>query len=172
MFFSRRMRTPIIRGESTGEQIMRGLLLLGVLALVIWGFWANSERTMTRIAARGTVFDQGKFLTKEQKQSLGELAAMFKQEFGLSVKIHLRADTVELPDLDAKTIFIGLNPNTKQVMVELPPLLKKALGDDYQYTLQNEHFPPYLASGEWRQGLILALTQLWEALSGAPLPKQ
>jgi hypothetical protein len=72
-----------------------------------------------------------------------------------------------LPEkLDTKTVFIGINPYSRQVLIEFPPLLRKALRQDYMYKLQNEYFIPYFEKNQWQVGLGAALQQLWDDIGG------
>ncbi len=121
---------------------------------------------MKQLAARGTVWDQTSELSKSQKDALREFASMFKDEFGLELKLNVVHTDVVLPDLDSKTIFIGINPETRQVLVEFPPLVRRALGDEFLYSLQNEHFTPYFEKGRWPEGLFQGVNRIWEAMMG------
>jgi hypothetical protein len=105
-------------------------------------------------------------LTADQRAALREYAAELKEVYGIKLRLQIRTSPVALPDMDSKTLFIGINPQTQQVLVEFPTLLRKALGDDYLYRMQNEHFGPYFQKGQWQQGLADALTRLWLDMGG------
>jgi uncharacterized membrane protein YgcG len=174
MIFIPRRRTsgssPWLRGKTPGEQFLRFILLICVFALVVWLFWQQSEKTMKQLAARGTVWDQTSELSKGQKDALREFASMFKDDFGLELKLNVVHTDVVLPDLDSKTIFIGLNPETQQVLVEFPPLMRRALGDEFLYSIQNDHFTPYFEKGNWAEGLFQGVNKIWEAMMGVTSP--
>ena len=157
---------PWLRGKTPGEQFLRFILLICVFGLVIWLFWQQSEKTMKQLAARGAIWDQTEQLTKGEKDALREFASMFKDDFGLELRLNVVTTDVVLPDLDSKTIFIGLNPETRQVLVEFPPLVRRALGTDFLYSLQNEHFTPYFEEGKWPEGLFQGVNRIWEAMMG------
>lgn len=165
-FFRRRSGGPFLRGDSSGEQFLRLILLIAIFAVCAYAFWVNTGRSLDAIEARSTVYDPAKLTEKSIKRDWQKFASMFRDEFGLRLRIHIRNTPVELPELDSKTIFLGINPETRQVLVDLPPLVRRALGDEYMYALQNNHFSPYFAGGNWEQGVDAALERLWRDMSG------
>ncbi len=169
-FFFRKPPAPLIQGKTSAERVLRFVGLFAVIIVVMWLFWKNSEHTMRKIQSRGAVVDQTGTLTQEQKKALGDFAQLFKSDYGLELKIFVAEDHLSYPDLDAKTIFIGLVPSRTEAVVELPPLLAKALGPDLARTLTQDHFPHFYETGQWPQGLAMALERLWDAMQhvGAP----
>ena len=158
-----RKRGPMIRANSSGEFFLRAMLLIAVFAVVAVAFWYQTENSFKEIRSRGTVYDQTETLTSAQKSALRDYAAALRETHGLKLRVQVRNTPVVLPaSLDSKTIFIGLNPYTQQVLVEFPPLLKKALGAQYMYMMQNEYFTPYFQKNQWQAGLASALQQLWD----------
>lgn len=157
----------MIRADSSGEFFLRAMLLLAVFAIVAVAFWYQTEYSFKEIRSRGTVYDQTETLTSAQKSALRDYAAALRETHGLKLRVQVLNTPVELPDsLDSKTIFIGINPKSQQVLVEFPPLLRKALGANYMYTLQNTHFAPYFAKNQWQAGLASALQQIWDDIGG------
>lgn len=160
-------RGPIIRASSSGEFFLRAMLLIAVFAIVAVAFWYQTEYSFKEIRSRGTVYDQTETLTPAQKTALRDYAAALRETHGLKLRVQVRNTPVELPSsLDSKTIFIGINPESHQVLVEFPPLLRKALGANYMYELQNAHFAPYFAKNQWQTGLASALQQIWDDIGG------
>lgn len=159
-----RSKGPLIHAESGGEMFLRAMLLLAVIVAVAAAFWWQSGQALEKINARGSVWDETKILTKDQKQALRSYASNLKSEHGIKLRLHIRKNDVVLPEIDRRTLFIGINPHTQQVLIEFPPLLRKAFGDDYMYHMQNEHFAQYFAKGEWQQGLVAALGKIWDDL--------
>ena len=158
-----RKRGPMIRANTSGEFFLRAILLVAVFAVVAVAFWYQTENSFKEIRSRGTVYDQTETLTSAQKTALRDYAAALRDKHGLKLRVQVRNTPVVLPaSLDSKTIFIGINPYSKQVLVEFPPLLKKALGSDYMYAMQNTHFAPYFKKNQWQAGLASALQQLWD----------
>ncbi|MCG8533326.1 MAG: TPM domain-containing protein [Desulfovibrionales bacterium] len=156
----------MIRANSSGEFFLRAMLLIAVFAVVAVAFWYQTENSFKEIRARGTVYDQTETLTAPQKSALREYAAALREKHGLKLRVQVRNTPVELPaSLDSNTVFIGINPYTKQVLVEFPPLLRKALGEEYMYSLQNTYFTPYFEKNQWQAGLASALQKLWDDIS-------
>ncbi len=173
-FFPKRNRPPLVRGKTGGEQFLRFVALLAVFAIAGWLFWLNNERSMERIQSRGAVVDLGDQLTPRQKQLLRDFAKLFKDEFGLDLKVHVDARHIDPPLPDNKTLFIGLNPMAREVRIQAPPLVASALGPDLLHELETGHFAPYFESEQWPQGLLLAVERIWKALAGLrpPMPHE
>ena len=158
-----RKRGPMIRANTSGEFFLRAMLLIAVFAVVAAAFWYQTEHSFKEIRSRGTVYDETETLSSAQKSALRDFASALRETHGLKLRVQVRKTPVVLPaSLDSKTVFIGINPYTQQVLTEFPPLLKKALGQNYMYTMQNAHFTPYFAKNQWQVGLASALQQLWD----------
>ncbi len=176
MVFFRRIRGPLVRGSSPGEVFLRFMLLLAVFAACGWLFWMNSKQAMERLTAAGAVVDDTGVLTEDQRRALARFARMFDEELGLELKLRIAEGPVAIPDLEAKTLFFGLDLAAGEALVVFPPLVEKALGDAFRRRLEREFLPPYLEEGvhgEWPKGLVLAIAAVWDALLGvesAPTP--
>lgn len=167
MGFFRNKRGPLIRSKSSGEFFLRAMLLIAVFVAVAAAFWYQTEHSFKEIRSRGTVYDQTETLTQAQKAALRDYATALRETHGLKLRLQVRNTPVVLPEkLDTKTVFIGINPYSRQVLIEFPPLLRKALGQDYMYKLQNEYFTPYFEKDQWQVGLGAALQQLWDDIGG------
>lgn len=163
MGFFRNKRGPLIRANSSGEFFLRAMLLIAVFVIVATAFWYQTEYSYKEIRSRGTVYDQTETLTADQKSALRDYASAMRETHGLKLRVQVLNTPVVLPaKLDTKTVYIGINPYSRQVLVEFPPLLRKALGQNYMYKLQNEYFTPYFEKNQWQLGLASALQQLWD----------
>ncbi|MFW5735359.1 MAG: TPM domain-containing protein [Oceanidesulfovibrio sp.] len=162
--FFRRNRTPLVRGSSFGEQFLRFMLLIAVFAVCGWLFWLNSQQTVEKLKARSDVWDRTDTLNPGQTKALSRFGSMFEDELGLTVKMQIANEELEMPELDTKTLFIGLDLAEDNAVIVFPPLVEKALGEDFRRRLENEHFPSYFESGDWPQGLVLAMAEIWDAL--------
>ncbi len=178
LFFGRN-RPPLVRGKSFGEQFLRFMLLIAVFAVCGWLFWENSQMTVRKLKARSDVWDRTGTLNPGQTKALSRFSNMFEDELGITVKLQIANEELEMPELDTKTLFMGLNLAEENAVVVFPPLVEKALGEDFRSRLENEHFPPYFASGDWPQGLVLAMAEIWDALmepdtaqQEAPVPEE
>ncbi|ABB39736.1 hypothetical protein Dde_2942 [Oleidesulfovibrio alaskensis G20] len=166
MFFRARggRRSPLVRGGSFGEKLFRLLLLLGVFALCGWGFWYNSGAALQNLQSRGAVWDETGLLTEDDLKGLRVMATRFNAEYGIVVRIQVRKGQVTLPQPDSRTLFIIISPAHNQVLVEFPPLVRKSLGEEFMYSLQNTHFIPYFENGQWGLALADALKKIWSGL--------
>lgn len=157
-------RLPLIHADTSGQFLLRAMLLLAVFALTAWAFWANNERRMAAMRSTSSVWDEAELLTGEQERALRELTDAFRAVHGLTLIIHVRNDAPELTRVDARTIFVGLCPARDQAMVELPPLVRKAYGETLAQSLENDWLRPAMASGQGAEGLVRALKHLWDKL--------
>jgi len=165
IFISRRRGAgPLVRGDTPGEKFARMIALVAIFAVVGWLFWHNSSRTMDTLQTTSTVWDQTKTLTKEQRRALQDYAILLKDEYGLVLRVQIATERIEEPEQNSKTLFLGLCPATRQVVVRLPPLVAKAVGEDLATELRERHFGPYFDENRWPTGLAAALTRLWNAM--------
>lgn len=161
--FSRKNRGPLVRGKSLGEQFLRLMLLLAVFAAVGWGFWKNSERTMEMLEARGTVWDQTETLEQDQRKAIRDYAKLFENEYGLELKVHVVREELDMPALDSKTLFLGVNLQERDVVLHFPPLVDKALPQGLRVDLV-ERFHPHIQDHTWPQAIVLTLRRIWDEL--------
>ncbi|GAB6057718.1 TPM domain-containing protein [Desulfonatronum parangueonense] len=147
------------------EGLLRTLGVIFVFMGVIWLFWKHNQRTIEMLDTRQVVMDQAGALTEEQKNSVVELSRALRVSFGLELRLLIATDALSMPVLDARTIYIALNPEQEQVVVVLPPIVERALGHGFTTYLRHEHFIPYWESGNWQRGLGDALGMIWDSLS-------
>lgn len=157
-------KTPLVHADTPGQFLLRTMLLIAVFAVTAWAFWANNERRLAEVRGASAVWDEAGLLDGAQEQSLRELVNAFRDVHGVKLVIHIRRESLTLPRLDSQTVFVGLCPATGQALVELPPLVRKALGDGLAHVLENDYLRPGLASGQWAEALVRTLKHLWEKL--------
>jgi hypothetical protein len=148
-----------VRAQGPLEHIVRALALMLVVGLTIWGFWANSQRHSERLLAQQNLADPDRRLNEDERAQVQELITELRTRYGLELRVHITRTELTAPkELNAKTIYVGISPNTGQSMVLLPPLVQNALGADFATRLTTEHFPFHLAPDKnWQKGLLLAL---------------
>ncbi len=161
---------PLVSGDTSGERFLRFMLLITIFAVCGWLFSYSFERKMQQIQAGSSIWDQTGQLSDDQKTAFRDVVAQYRKEFGLNLKLLVSKSPVEPPEIDSKTIFIGLCPGRKEAVVLFPPLVAKALGPEFQRTLVEEHFPAFFARDDWPTGLILALEKLWNGLQSPDTP--
>lgn len=148
------------------ERVVRMLGVLAVFAIVAWAFWVNNERTIKMIQARGVAVDQTDTMGINDKRFFRSFKNSLEKNYGLGFKIIVFKGNIEVPELDKKTVFMGLSPSTGETEIILPPLVQKALGGDFVPYLVESHFPGYMEAGNWIEGAKTAVALMWERLSG------
>jgi hypothetical protein len=154
------------KGRSGGETFLRFMLLILVFVGAGWLYVKHFDNTIETIKARSSVYDETGRLTEEQTAVFREFARMMRDEFGLEVIVRAVDGPVEIPQLDSRTLFFGLNTAEDEVTIEFPPLVARALDKDFTQYLREEHFPPYFEQGNWPKGLAEAMRLLWDKLMG------
>lgn len=160
----RHMRGPLVRGSSKSERFTRAMALVLVVLITILAFQWNIERRMQQFQVRETVSDATNTLTDEQKRALAEFSNLFREEFGMEVRLQVAVGEITPPAPDPSIIFLGINPQTQAVVLQVPPLAARAMGPEVLRQIQQEHFPPYFRDGTWPQGLVLAMSTMWDTL--------
>ena len=163
LFTFRKIFTPR-KGSSGGESFLRLMLLILVFVGVGYLYTKHFDRTIEIIESRQSVWDQTGTLTKAQKKVFKNFAELLKDEFGLECRFHAAPGPIPTPVLDSKTLFFGLDTKDRQVVIEFPPLVQNALGQEFITYLRTEHFPPYFEAKNWPKGLAEALKMVWERL--------
>lgn len=154
------------RGRSGGETFLRFMLLILVFVGAGWLYVKHFDNTIETIKARSSVYDETGRLTEEQTAVFRDFARMMRDEFGLEVIVRAIDGPVEVPEMDSRTMFFGLNTEANSVTIEFPPLVARALDKKFIDYLREEHFPPYFEQGNWPKGLAEAMRLLWDKLMG------
>ncbi|MEF2230620.1 MAG: hypothetical protein V3571_06805 [Pseudodesulfovibrio sp.] len=160
-----RITIPRVHGRSPREKIIRSLALVLIFAAVCWGFIKNNERVVDMLNRDGAVYDETKTLDKDQRRFIASFTRTLKEEFGLSSRIQIYGGDFVVPELDAKTMYIGLSPSTGEVQIRFPALMRQALGDDLIEALRTEYLEPAIAAGEWPQELQMVLATIFQKLT-------
>lgn len=156
-----------VRSSSLLEHLLRLAGLLVLFGLVALGFWKNSERNMERINARFGLSDETKALSRDEEQHVQAFITALRAGYGIEARVQVRRDALDPPQPDGKTLFVGLSLEEKSALVQLPPLVQRALGPDFARRLETEHFPFHFGPGRrWQQGLVLALDLVQARLAG------
>lgn len=156
---------PTPRGKSAMERAIRTLAMLLVFLVVIWAFYKNNENVMERIQKTRSVWDETGQMHKEELEFLRSFARTVRGTFGVTVRIQVFVGDIEKPDLDSKTMYIGISPALKQVVVEFPALMRPALGMEFIESLRTEYFEEAFDTGEWPRELQILTTVIWSRLT-------
>ena len=152
-------------GESRrGHPVFRLLLLLCVFLGTIWVYSWHFENVAERMNRRDPISDETGTLTRERLELLREASSALSRSYGVTLVVKVRQGPVAIPKEDPKTLFIGLDTAGGTATVILPPLLAKALPEELAQSLQSGYFAPYLAAGNWPEGLYSAVLAILEAL--------
>lgn len=160
-----RINIPKVHGASPKEKIIRTIALLLVFAAVIWAFTKNNERVVNMLNQQAAVYDETKTLDTEQKKFIISFTRTLKDEFGLDSKIQIFGGDFVVPELDSKTLYIGLAPSINEVEIRFPVLMRQALGDDFIHMLETEHFLPSFKYNDWPQEIQVVLVTIFDRLT-------
>lgn len=156
----------------SGSMLVRFIRVVSMFALILvvgWAFWLNNERTVQKFKYKQSIVDETETLDQDEINYLRDFAKSLKDEFGMKAMVQVRKEELKVPELDSKTLYVGLLPRDRVVVVEFPSLMSRALGQEFLDYLRKEHFAPYWESGNWPRGLQTALTMIWSRLA-APEP--
>lgn len=160
---------PDLGRFSGAEKALRMVLLVAIFGGVIWAFWYNTERTLDRLEQEQRVYDQTKSLTPDQKALIKRFADGLKDEFGMQLKLAIRTDGLEIPDEDSKTLFVGVNPAARELILRFPPLLERAIGEEVKRDFLANQDAFFWGSGsegdDWREGVVLLLSTIADRLA-------
>ncbi len=160
-----KINVPRVHGDTPKEKLIRSIALVLVFAAVAWAFMENNERVVERLNREGSVYDETHTLNNEQKKFIVSFTRALKSEFGLSCKIHIYGGDFVAPELDAKTMYIGLAPSIGEVELRFPGMMRQALGDDFIRALKFEYLLPSFQIGDWPQEIQIVLAAIFEKLT-------
>ena len=152
------LKIPRRPEDSPLTRFLRIMALIGVFVLVGVLYWKYYEHSLDRILTKQAIWDQTKTLTSEQKKSIQAFGRMLKSRYGMDFKLKITTDSVFIPKVNSRTLFVGLCPAKHEVKFIFPPLLRSALGIRFEEYLTHEHFETYWPDNLWTQGLGSALT--------------
>lgn len=159
-----RIHIPRVHGETPREKLFRTLLLLLVFAAVIWAFAMNNERIIDRLNMEGAVYDETGVLDKDQKKYIVSFTHTLRDEYGLDAKIQVFGGDFTVPELDTKTLYIGLAPAIRIVEMRFPPMMHKALGQEFIDSLETTFILPSFDQGDWPMALQEVLAAIYQKL--------
>ena len=167
------MRTPTHRRSPT-SQLARKLGLVLVFMAVAALFWITYERGFERMRGNGVQRrDMTDTLSAAHLDHVESFARSLKRDFGLEFHLLVTEKGLDLPRLDARTLFIGLDPSRKRSVVVLPPLLRRSIDPSAVGYLEQEHFQRSWTEHKWPLALEQALDLIRQQLyNPEPIPKR
>lgn len=160
-----RISIPKVHGQSPREKIIRSLALILIFAAVAWAFVKNNERVLDTLNREGAVYDETGTLTEEQRKFIVSFTRALKDEFGMNSRIQIFGGDFVVPELDAKTMYMGLSPANGTVELRFPPVMSRALGPEFIESLTTEHLLPSLATDGWPLEIQIVLAAIYDKLT-------
>lgn len=152
-------------GDQWAEALQPALVL-------IWSNFSGERKGFMDVVSSNTVIeDQTHSLSSDDMEFLGRFAAGLEEEFGQKAVIRVFTGAVLVPDLDSRTMFLGISPGSEEVLVSFPPLISRSLPAGFVEDLRGPHFEPYFKNGNWDEGLKTALVQIWKGLADRNVPE-
>ena len=159
-----RIAIPKVHGDSPKEKAIRTIALLLVFAAVMWAFTKNNERVVDALNRQSSVYDETGTLDDDQRKFIASFTKSLRDEFGLSSQIQIFETAMEIPELDAKTLYIGLVPTMGEVELRFPGLVRTAVGQEFIDGLKTDYFLPSFERGDWPQELQIVLATIFDRL--------
>lgn len=159
-----RIKIPRVHGESPKEKMFRSLALVLVFAAVIWAFYMNNKHVVDVLNQEGAVYDETKTLDKTQKKFIVSFTRSLREEYGMDCKIQIYGGDFVMPDLDGKTMYMGLAPSINEVKLRFPPMMRQALGKDFIESLKTTFLLPSFQEGDWPMAIQEVLMEIYKKL--------
>ncbi len=145
-------------------RVFRPVLLAAVFAAVVWAFMANNQRRFAFLVAQGLFSDETQSVPEELRDQAVELLKKFKQEFGVTLEVHVRKEPPPITAHDASRMYIDIVPSRERAYLTLPPLVRNAVGREFIRDMERS-FAQDFAAGDWRPGLLPAIAVLRNKLA-------
>lgn len=142
---------------------IRIILMLFLFVGVGYLFWKNYERSMDTIQTRHIVNDETGTLEDELVRDIVSYSKSFQRRFGMGVQVRIFQNFVVSPPQDSRMIFIGISPRYKESSVVFPPILQRALPEDFVSMIRYDHFERYW-DDDWQKGLAEALNLIGQEM--------
>lgn len=165
MFGLFRHRARWVSSETPRENLLRILLLFVVLGLTGYGFWWNGQRQNELIQGPSAgLRDPAGYFSQDEQKKFALISKAFKEKFGLKLVLEVLPDgELQLPALDAMSIYVGVSVKPAAALVDLPPWLVKIISEQYIGNLEKGLQASLRARGkpdQWRQTLADTLVSL------------
>ena len=160
-----RITIPKVHGETPREKLIRSLALVLVFAAVIWAFMKNNERVVQILNQESAVYDETGTLDKDQKQFIVSFTKTIKEEWGVTARVQIFGGDFTVPELDGKTLYIGLSPSIGVAELRFPPIMAAALGPDFPDYLKTTFLYPSFQEGDWPMATQEVLSEIFNKLN-------
>lgn len=157
------------RGHTPRENLVRGVLLVGVFALAVAAYQQYFRSVAEEMAAKGAVADRLGLLTREDRAWLLGQAGELRRRFGLELSVRLGGPSRPPDPDDPRRVSFYYDPGCRAGQVTVPPLVASVLPEGFAADLGREHLDAACREGRGRQGVLAAVglftTTLGEAAS-------
>lgn len=160
-----RITIPKVHGATPREKMLRTLALMLVFAAVIWAFTKNNERVVEMLNQQSSIYDETGTLDAEKKKFIISFVRTIRDEYGVEARIQIFGGDFTVPEVDNKTLYIGLAPSINEVQLRFPPLMQQALGSDFIEKLKTDHFLPSFQYNDWQEEIQVVLIAIFDRLN-------
>jgi len=166
---------PRVHGSSPKEKIIRSIALVLVFAVVIWAFMKNNERVVEMLNRESAVYDETGTLDKEQRKFVVSFTRALRDEYGLGCRIQVFGGDFTVPELDSKTMYMGLAPSLGLAELRFPVMMRRTLGPEFIESLKTEVLLPSFKDNDWPSAIEVCLVRIFnklEELKKGELPSE
>lgn len=164
----RRIRPFFVpRGNTPLENLVRGVLLVGVFALAVVAYQRYYQGVAEDMAAKGTVADRLGLLSREDRAWLLGQAGELRRRFGLELVVRLGGEAKPPRPDDPRQVFVYFDPGCRASRVRVPALAASALPEGFLADLGREHLDAACRRSRGREGVLAAVGLLTTTLGEA-----
>ena len=159
-----RITIPRVHGSTPREKLIRSLALVLVFAAVIWAFMKNNQHVVEVLNRQSAVYDETGRLTDDDKKMIVSFTRALRDKWGMNCKIQVFGGDFVVPDLDDKTLYMGLSPAIGEVELRFPPLMRSAVGPEFIQSLKTTFLLPAFEEGDWPMAIQEVLVEILKKL--------
>lgn len=150
----RHFPSPSYEGRTSFGRIILMVLVFGVM---VWAFWANSERYTTKFSAAGRYSDEIGAFSEAQSQEIIQIIGRFSRNMQVKLRVRAQEGVFTSADAPEGEVLFGIAPAHKQVVIFMPALWRSALGEGFVHQIRSGIMEPSFEDGTWREATIKAL---------------
>jgi len=159
-----RITIPRVHGSTPREKLIRSLALVLVFAAVIWAFMKNNQHVVEVLNRQSAVYDETGRLTEDDKKMIVSFTRALRDKWGMNCRIQVFGGDFVVPDLDDKTLYMGLAPAIGEAELRFPPLMRSAVGPEFIQSLKTTFLLPSFEEGDWPMAIQEVLVEILKKL--------
>lgn len=130
--------------------------MIGLVSLVVWAFWINSERYVYRFNAGARLVDDYGAFSKDERDVVVGIIVGLEKSYNIKLQVRTAHKVFTTADaLDAGIVF-GICPEKQQVAIFVPPFLRGAVGADIAAQMREQVISAHFEPG-WQQAAVRSL---------------